>query len=93
MNLVYFFFNLIYKPAISKATNYINMFVSLGLIAYEISLFVYGLSGKTSDIQETWSLALLSVAGVMLVIIVAWILYRGFLFIKKDLLGIGVAKS
>ncbi len=69
------------------------MFVSLGLIAYEISLFVYGLSGKTSDIQETWSLALLSVAGVMLVIIVAWILYRGFLFIKKDLLGIGVAKS
>jgi len=82
MNIVYFFFNLIYKPAISKLTNYINMFVSLGFITYEICLFAYGLSDKGAIIQQQWNVALLIVAGIILVGISSWILYRLFLYVK-----------
>ena len=91
MNAVYFFFNLIFKPAVAKGTNYINMFVSLGLIGYEIALFAYGLTDKGAVIQQQFSLILLAVPGVVLVALAAWILFRLFMYIKMDLLGIGLS--
>jgi hypothetical protein len=93
MNGVYFFYNLIYKPSLSKITNYINMFVSLGFVAYEICLFAYGLTDKGATIQQQFSLILLAIPGVVLVGIIAWILFRLFLFIKLDLLKIGLTNK
>ena len=90
MNAVYFFYTLIYKPAISKLTNYMNMFVSLGFVGYEISLFAYGLTDKGATIQQQFSLILLAIVGVILAGIIGWILFRLFMFIKVDLLKIGL---
>lgn len=92
MNLVYFFFNLIYKPAIAKMTNYVNMFVALGFVGYELVLFIYGLSEKGAGVQQQFSVLLLAIAGVVLAVVGAWILYRLFEYVKTDLLHIGVAK-
>lgn len=88
INLVYFFFTLIYKPALKASTNYINMFVSLGLIAYEISMFVYGLGDKTAGGQQSWSMVLLGIVAAILAVIVIWVLYRFGLWVKVDVLGI-----
>lgn len=93
MNGVYFFYNLIYKPAQSKMTNYMNMFVALGFVGYEICLFAYGLTDKGATVQQQFSLMLLAIAGVVLVGIIAWILYRLFLWIKIDLLKIGMTNK
>jgi hypothetical protein len=93
MNAVYFFYNLIYKPSVSKMTNYMNMFVTAGFMAYEMCLFAYGLTNKGAIIQQQFSLILLAIAGVVLVGIVAWILFRFFLFVKVDLLKIGLSNK
>lgn len=93
MNAVYFFYNLIYKPSVSKMTNYMNMFVTAGFMAYEMCLFAYGLTNKGAIIQQQFSLILLAIAGVILVGIVAWILFRFFMFIKVDLLKIGLSNK
>jgi hypothetical protein len=89
VNLLYFLFTLLYKPAIDQKTNYINMFVSVGFIVYEILLFAYGVSNATSAEQSTWSYALLIVAVLVLAGIICWMLYRLFIYIKVDWLGIG----
>lgn len=64
------------------------MFVSFGFITYEICLFVYGVTDKGASAQNQWSLALLAIAGVVLVGILCWVLYRFVMFIKIDVLGI-----
>jgi uncharacterized membrane protein len=64
------------------------MFVSLGLIAYEVSMFVYGLGDKTAGGQQSWSMVLLGIVGAILAVIVMWVLYRFGLWVKVDVLGI-----
>ena len=68
------------------------MFVSLGFIAYEICLFVYGVTDKGASAQNQWSLALLSIAGIILVGILFWIMYRFVMFVKIEILGIMTVK-
>ena len=68
------------------------MFVSLGFVAYEICLFVYGVTDKGASAQNQWSLALLSIAGVVLIGILFWIAYRFVMFIKIDILKIMTVK-
>jgi len=52
------------------------MLVSLGFIAYEILLFVYGISEKNTASQQKWSLTLIAVAGTILGFILIWMLHR-----------------
>lgn len=68
------------------------MFVSVGLIAYEICLFIYGITDKGASAQNQWSLILLIIAGIVLTGILFWIMYRFVMFIKIDILGIMTVK-
>lgn len=69
------------------------MFVSLGFVAYEICLFVYGVTEKGASAQNQWSLTLLAIAGIVLVGIIFWIMYRFVIFIKINVFGIMTLKE
>lgn len=59
-----------------------NIIVSAGFIVYEILLFVYGITEKTSDNQLFYSYALFIVAGIVLIFILGWILHRFVRYFK-----------
>ncbi len=69
------------------------MFVSLGFVSYEISLFVYAISDQSASVQQQWSFVLLAIAGFVLVGIILWILYRFITYVKVDVLGIQARSS
>ena len=83
LNLIFLAYILIYKPSMFKVTNRLNIFLSLGFIALEVVLFLFTISSKSSDDQNTTSIACLALEGAMIVSILLWIIYR-FLMIVLE---------
>jgi hypothetical protein len=87
-NMVYLLYTLCYVPSKRSITNYLNIFLMAGMVVCEIVLFIYSISDKNSNYQNTISIALLSIMGFMVIVVLLWIIYRLILFIRQDLMGI-----
>jgi|JI10StandDraft_1071094.scaffolds.fasta_scaffold754064_1 hypothetical protein len=60
-NLVFLSYIIIFKPSLYKFTNRLNIFISLCFIAFEGVLFGYTITSKTTDQQNTTSIACLAI--------------------------------
>lgn len=92
-NITMLVYTLCFKPSKSNATNYLNAFIHLAMITYEIVLFLYQVSEKSSAYQNTISYGLFSIIGVTVLTVFAWIIYRLVLFVREEFFGIKPAEA
>lgn len=86
-NIVYIIYTLCFMPSKSKLTNILNTTIHSFMILFEIVLFVYNISDKSSAYQITISYVLLSLMGTLIVFILAWVVYRLVMFIRVQFCG------
>lgn len=77
--LVYY---LCFTPSKFKTTNYLNSFIHLSMIAYEIVLFMYNISDKSATYQNTISIGLFIVVGLTVFAVLVWMIYRLVVFVR-----------
>jgi hypothetical protein len=82
-NIVMIVFTLCFKPSKHNATNYLNAFIHISMVLYEIVLFVYGNSSMSASYQNTISYGLFAIIGATVLTVFAWIIYRLILYIRE----------
>ncbi len=82
INVAYLIYTVCYTPSKNKLTNLLNSFLMIGLIVCEIVLFIYNTSNKNSSYQNTISVALLSIMGLLVFVTLVWIIYRLIVYIR-----------
>lgn len=83
LNLTMLAFIICFRPSKHKATNYVNAFVHISMIIYEIVLFIYSNSSMTPSYQNTISYGLFALIGVTVFVIICWIIYRLVLYTRE----------
>jgi len=83
LNFCFFIYILFFKPSNSKLTNALTFLLELFYIGLEILFLVYfNVISKTNDIQYGFGLAFCIAQGVILVVLLIWTAYRGWMSFK-----------
>jgi hypothetical protein len=53
------------------------------MITYEIALFFYQISDKSSAYQSTISYGIFAIIGISVLAVIAWIVYRLVLYVRE----------
>ena len=71
-----------YTPSVYRYTNYLNIFIHLSMIVYEIIFLLYSVSDQSSVYQQTISIALFIIIGIVMMVVIIWMIYRMIVAIR-----------